>query len=114
MRTLSAIIDDVQDGIKPDYEELRYTVVALLALRHFDANAIRKLYQRERDGKYKPALFGLEWEAKESHERYRRALAVSPKDYVGPEHDPDTEECQRFRRMAKGVLKHLTQRKPTP
>lgn len=107
MKTLSEIIDEVQDGGKPDYDDLRYAFVAVSALRHFDANAINKLYLREKDGKYKKELFGLEWAAKESFNRFKTALAVPPKQYVGVQHDPDTEECQRFRKMAKGVLGHV-------
>lgn len=109
MKTLDEIIEEVKDGFKPDYEDLRYALLAVCALYHFDSNAIRKLYQREQEGKYRPELFGLEWEAKESHRRLQTAFRLPPKQYVGKSHDPDTEECQKWRRISKGILKKITE-----
>lgn len=114
MKTLSQIIDEVQDGQKPDYEDLRYAVVAILALRHFDSNALMKLYKREKEGKYRKEFFGLDYEVKESFRRYKTALEMPPKQYVGPSHDPDTEECQRWRKMAHNVLNHVMKKNQPP
>ncbi len=104
MRTLFDIIELVKDGDKPEYDELRYAVVALSALRHFDSDALRKIAKRESEGK--PPL--SQYYAEESFKRFKAALLIDPKSYCGPQHDPDTEECQKFRKMAKGILKHVT------
>ncbi len=113
MKTLGTIIEEVMDGLKPDYDDLRYALIAVNSLRHFDSNAIMKMWGKEKDGKYRHDLFGLEWEAKESHNRAHTALNLPPKQWVGSAHDPDTEECQRFRKMAKGLLAKVTTRADT-
>jgi hypothetical protein len=107
MKTLGAIIEEVKDGKRPDYEDLRYAVVALQALQCFDMRAITKLAQREKEGTYKAAMFGLQWEAEESFKRLKTALSMPPQEWVGPGHDPDTEECQAFRKMSKKLLKKV-------
>lgn len=105
MKTLNEILDEVCDGGRPDYEDLRYALVAMKALHNFDHKAIMNLWIRERDGKYNPKLFGLEWQVNESFNRFKTALNLPPKQYVGTSHDPDTEECQRWRRISNGILK---------
>lgn len=104
MKTLSEIIDEVDSGGRPEYDELRYALIAMKALHHFDSKAIRNLYQREKDGKYRPELFGLKYASEESFRRFKTALGIPPKQYVGPDHDPDTEECQRWRKLSLGLL----------
>jgi hypothetical protein len=110
-KTLGTIIGEVQDGMKPDYEDLRYALLAMSGLRTFDSMALMRLAERERNGKYKPDLFGLQWQWEESHKRGHTAFNMPPKQWVGPSHDPDTEECQRFRKMSKGILKKVMERK---
>ena len=107
MKTLNEIIDIVKDGGKPEYDELRYALLAMCALHYFDSSTLMNLWQREKEGKYKPGLFGLEWEANESFTRAKLALNKSPKDYLGSQYDPDTEEYQRFHKIAKGLLQRF-------
>lgn len=110
MKKLGEIIDEVMDGGRPEYDELRYALIAVNALRGFDSRAIMKLWDKERNGKYKANLFGLEWEARESHTRAQKAMEVDPKTYVGPDHDPDNPECQKFRKAAKNMMTRMKQR----
>lgn len=110
MKTLSEIIDETKDGGRPEYDDLRYALVAMCALHHFAFESLRKLAQQEREGKYKPALFGLDWHARERFNQFKAALNVPPKQYVGPQHDPDTEECQKFRKMANRLLTKVLER----
>ena len=91
MKTLSEIIDDAQDGLNPDYDDLRYAVVALSALIVFDFNALMQLAEREKAGKYNPAMFGIRYQAEHSFNRYKLALSMPPKQFVGTSHDMDTE-----------------------
>ena len=109
MKTLGEIINDVKDGKKPNYEDLRYTVVALSALHHFAFNSILELARREKEGKYKPSLFGLEWHAKERFDNFQAALKLPLKQYVGTSHDPDSTECQEWRAMSKRLLAKVTE-----
>lgn len=110
MKTLGQIIDDVKDGAKPDYEDLRYAVIALDALRHFNWNSLHTLATREKAGKYRADLFGLQHAVEERFNQQKAAFAVPPKQYVGTSHDPDTEECQRWRKMSKNILKKVMEK----
>lgn len=103
-KTLGEIIESVHEGQRPDYEDLRYAVVALCALRTFDYLALQKLHQAKVENQ-KPVLTrDPSYAFEESHNRYRRALLIPPKDYCGPSHDPDTEECQHWRRLSKKII----------
>lgn len=107
LSTLGQIIEDVHDGGRPDYDDLRYALVAMTALRGFDNRALLALARAKRENQKPIITRDPEYQARESHERYRRALEKPPKEYVGPEHDPDTEECQRMRRLAKNVMRKV-------
>ena len=104
MRTLGEIVDMAKDGRKPEYDELRYAVVALAALQHFDMNGLRRVRKL-------PTLAAHEHE--ESWRRLQTAYNKPPKDYVGAEHDPDDPEVQArirasrklFEKIASGELK---------
>lgn len=112
MKTLSQIIDEVQDGGRPEYDELRYALVAMLALKSFDQKALMDLASKESAGKYRKDLFGLQYQAEESFRRLKSALNVPPKLYVGESHDPDSEECQRMRKISKKILNHISNPPP--
>lgn len=104
MRTLSEIIEITKDGGRPEYDELRYALVAMCALKHFDFEAIKKLYQAKKKGITPFLSYDAEWQMEESFKRFKTALGVDPKTYCGPSHDPDREEYQRFRRAGKKLL----------
>ena len=91
MKTLREIVEQVSDGGKPDYDDLRYSVVALGALRGFDQRALMKLAEGKREGK-KPILsYDAEHQLRESFNRAKNAFSKPPKEYVGSAHDPDKE-----------------------
>jgi hypothetical protein len=104
MKTLFEIIELTKDGGKSEYDELRYALLAMCSLHHFDLSALRKLYKMEQDGKYHKEMFGLEWEVNESFDRNKRALDKSPKDWLGPNHDPDNPDYQQFRNGSKKLF----------
>ena len=108
MKTLGQIVEEVGNGGKPDYDDLRYAVVALGALRGFDQRALIKLAEGKREAKKPLLTYDAEHQANESLNRAKWAFSKPPKEYVGPEHDPDTEECQRFRRLSKAILAKVT------
>lgn len=114
MKTLSEIIDETKDGGRPEYDDLRYALVAMCALHHFAFKNLNDLAQREREGKYKPTLFGLDYASRERFKQFKAALAMPPKEYVGVSHDPDSEECKRWRAMSKGILKKVLEKTRVP
>ena len=114
MKTLSEIIDETKDGGRPEYDELRYALVAMCALHQFAFKSLMDLASRERDGKYKPTLFGLDWTAKERFNQFKAALNMPPKEYVGTSHDPDGEEAKKWRKISKGILNKVLANQQAP
>lgn len=112
MKTLADIVEEVAHGKKPDYDDLRYAVVALNALPSFDQRAILDLYRAKKEGKRPILRFDPEHQANESFTRTQNAFSKPPKEYVGPSHDPDTEECQRMRKISKKILSKVLSREP--
>ena len=102
MRTLSEIIDDLKDGGRPSYDELRWSVLALTGLSHFDKSALRDLGFRD------PSMFNKpKYQAEESHRRWLEAWKKSPRDWVGPNNDPDSEDVQALRSLGKKVIRKV-------
>lgn len=110
MKTLSEIIDETKRGGRPDYDDLRYALVAMCALHHFAFKSLMDLAARERNGKYNPKLFGLDWASRERFNGLKSALAVPPKEYLGNSHDPDSEECKKWNRVCDAILEQVTNR----
>lgn len=96
MMKLREIIELAKDGGKPEYADLLYAVLALSALHAFDRQDMLKVYSETDDKK----MFGLKWRAEESFKRSKKAMEVSPKDYVGWSHDPNNPEYQKQRKVA--------------
>jgi hypothetical protein len=94
-KTLSEIIEDVKDGRKPDYDDLRYALLALAFLQTFDAQDILKVY----DEADKADKFILKFLANENFNRRKRAMSVPPKDYIGNSFNPDNPDYQEERQM---------------
>lgn len=107
MKTLSQIIDAVQAGEKPDYDDLRYTVVALSFLRTRDFMAIMDLAKAKRENKKPFMKWDPEWVAEERFKVFKAAMAMPPIQYVGDSHDPDNPECQKFRAMSLNLIKRV-------
>lgn len=93
MRTLFEIIESAKSGGRPEYDELRYALCALDSLSTFDRMDTRR-----------PANVGSEIRAEESFRRWKTALGKSPKDWLGPENDPDSAEVQERRAMSLKIF----------
>ncbi|MEL7941011.1 hypothetical protein [Pseudomonas delhiensis] len=103
MRTLGQIIEAARAGEKPTVDELRYAVCALDILMTFDRNAFFKLAEAEQAGKKAILVYSPTWQRDESFNRVKRAMEKSPRDYLGPNFDPDRAEVQQRRRAAAAL-----------
>lgn len=107
-KTLLQIVDDIKDGLRPEYEDLRFAVLALDALLYFESNAIRSLAETVRK-KTKPILSGDPlYQEESSFSRRKVAYAKPPKDWVGESHNPDNYDYQKFRKSSKKLFNKIT------
>lgn len=100
MRTLLEIVEDIKDGKKPDYEELRYAVLVyswIFSIEH--NNYIEVLLSEKEIPKHVKKL-----KADSSFAMYKTALNTSPKEYLGWRNDPDNPEYQKFRKKGNKFL----------
>ncbi|MNN93765.1 hypothetical protein D3C81_2122740 [compost metagenome] len=80
------------------------------ALMTFDRNAFFTLAEAEQEGK-KPFLTrSAVWQRDEHFGRVKRALEKSPKDYLGPNYDPDSPTVQKRRQASLALLDKAMQR----
>lgn len=98
MRTLGTIIEEARDGNKPHPDELRYALVAVEVLRRFDQQSFMRVSKN-------PKLAEKEWEL--HFERWKRATALSPKEWLGPNHDPDSPEVQERRKRSTEIFQKI-------
>lgn len=111
MKTLLEIVDEIKDGLKPDYEDLRFAVLALDALLDFESNAIHSIAGGVRKNQ-KPFLISDPIYQEESgFQRRKKAFARPPKEWVGESHNPDNLQYQKFRAGSKNLLKKFTDSK---
>jgi hypothetical protein len=104
MRTLGDIIEATRNGERPEYDELRYALLAYQALLTFDQMAFMKLAAAERDGKKPILTTSSVWQWEEHFNRVKRALEKSPKEWVGWNNDPDNPEFQHRRKISLKVM----------
>lgn len=106
MRTLAEIVDDVKDGKKPDYEELRYALLAYSAISFFDREALIKNTKETPD-------FIFKMRQDDSIKRIHAALNKSPKEFVGWNNDPDNPEYLKFRKFGEILLSKVIKENET-
>lgn len=91
----------------PTHEECYWAMLALNALDNLNRKRLMDLCRDLLDEK--PSIkHRAEYKQKACFDTIKVALNKSPKDWLGPEHDPATEECQRWRRIFKNILNHVT------
>ena len=89
MKTLDEIIEDLQTNGKPDYEELRYSVLVL----HYLMNDLSRWYRELLTGTMKPIMIELK---KRDESLYSKALKKPPKEFLGWNDDPENPDYQKF------------------
>lgn len=88
MRTLFDIIQDVQNGGMPKYDELRYAVCALDALNIFHSLALHDLAALEQRQDLKEPMHSAEFHFHNCFIRTKEAFNLSPKEWLGWQNDP--------------------------
>jgi hypothetical protein len=95
MRTLSDILEAAKDGGSPPLaEELLYAMLALEQLWSWDARHYREAVL----GDKKPEFVKMRLE--NDFQRGKKAMAVDPKVWLGPNHDWNNPENRRRRAVA--------------
>ena len=92
MRNLFDIIEDCKTNGKPDYEELRYSVLVMTGILNMVNSELTKLYA---DGKM-PNEFVRKMKLNGICSVYCNALKKSPKEYLGWDNDPENPDYQIF------------------
>lgn len=93
MRNLIEIIEDCKLNGRPDYEELRYSVLVMTGILNMVNSELIKLYvegEMPREIIRKMKLEGG------TCTMYSTALNKSPKEYLGWNNDPENPEYQKF------------------
>lgn len=113
MRTLGEILDMVQTGQKPEYDELRLTVEVLRNLLMITGLGGISLPPKE-------DASGIDWtkiHQEQNIKIFRAACLRSPVDYLGWNNNPDNPEYQKrikaSKRLAEGILKKMQDLKMT-
>ncbi|MFM5094984.1 hypothetical protein ACEUCJ_14950 [Aeromonas rivipollensis] len=109
MRTLGQIIEACRNGERPDVDELRLAVCAMDALMTFDRRAIWTLAEAEekRGGRAPLLNRSAVFQRDENFNRVRRALDKSPREYLGPNNNPDDPVVRAERQLFKTAYEKL-------
>ena len=100
MRNLSEIIEECKTNGRPEYDELRYSVIALVSMLNMDHKNLHEELMRE-----KPLSdFLKKMKSDNSHNMYRNALNKSPKDWLGWNNDPENPDYQKFHAMGTKLI----------
>jgi len=91
----------------PTHEECYWAMLALDALHNLDLMRLFKLINEVKNDS-KSVKMRAELVANNSFKSVKTAMNVTPKHWLGPSHDPSTEECQKWRKISKAILNHVT------
>ena len=121
MRTIGDVVKDARTGKKPEYDEMRYTIVALHALMCFDRNAFMDLFRGElerREGRSSgikfDTIYSPEWQANERIRRMNNTYSKTPKEYVGASYDPDDPNVAKRIEAAEKLADYIISRGEKP
>lgn len=101
MRNLSDIIEDCKTNGRPDYDELRYSVLVMTSILNMVNYELTKLYVEGEMPKEFIRKMKLEGG---TCIMYHTALNKSPKDYLGRNNDPENPEYQKFHAMGSKLV----------
>ena len=98
MRTLFEIIEAAKSNQPLTVEEGRYAICCVDGLSTFDHNDIRRLAQ----GRGSAMQY-----AEDGHQRWHRALNMSPREYLGESYDPANLDYQSRRQVSLRLFKKI-------
>jgi len=104
MRSLLEIIEATKAGEKPDYEELRYALLAVDALLTFSSRALMRLADKEKENRR------IILAHDEDFRRVKAALGKTPKEWVGWNNDPENPEYQRRIKVSRKLFDHVMEK----
>lgn len=102
MRNLSDIIEDCKINGRPDYDELRYSLLVMTGVLNMVNSELAQIYvsgELPHPIKRQIALKGGG-----VCNMYHAALNKPPKEYLGWNHDPENPEYQRFHAMGNKLV----------
>ena len=105
MKSLFEIINNAKSGDMPSHEECYWAMLAFNALNALDAMGLRSLVEK------KAKFITPDYILNESFTRTKRALESDPKIFVGPEHDPSSEDYQYMRRIGLKIFDNIMSKK---
>lgn len=91
--TLFEIVEVVKDGKKPEYEDLKYALLAYVSMFNIEH---RQLHEELMRDKPQPQ-FLRDMKLKNSFDMYKGVLNKNPKEWLGWDNDPDNPNYQRLR-----------------
>lgn len=101
MRNLFEIIEECKLNGRPDYEELRYSVLVMTGILNMVNHELIKLYV---EGKMPNEIIRKMKLENGICTMYRKALNKSPKEYLGWNNDPENPEYQKFHTMGTKLV----------
>lgn len=100
MRTLNEIIEACKGNTPVTTEECMYAVCALEALSSIDRGSMMEMWEAA-ENNHEIYLMNR---CEESIEMWKRALAISPRDWIGWNNDPSNTEYQERREMFNKIV----------
>jgi hypothetical protein len=100
MRTLYEIIEATKKNEKPEYDELRYSLLVLTGILNLVNSELTTLYV---EGKM-PNEFIRKLKLDGICSMYGNALKKSPKEYLGWNNDPENPDYQCFHAMGSKLV----------
>ncbi|EGD47125.1 hypothetical protein Cpap_1517 [Ruminiclostridium papyrosolvens DSM 2782] len=101
MKTLNEIIEQCKTNGRPEYDELRYSVLVMTGILNLVNSELTKLYVKGempnefiRKLKLDGGICSM----------YGKALNKSPKEYLGWNNDPENPAYQKFYAMGNKLL----------
>lgn len=100
MKNLYDIIEECKLNGRPEYDELRYALLAVSCILNLVNGELTELYYK---GKM-PNEFVRKLKLDGICSMYRNALKKPPKEYLGWNNDPENPEYQKFHKMGSKLV----------
>jgi hypothetical protein len=99
MKTLFEIVEDVKDGKKPEYEEIRCALLVYCFMFNLEYRQYREVLSKDK----LPNKFIKDLKIQTSFDMYKKALKKAPDEFLGKDH-PDNPEYQKFRKLGNKLF----------